>query len=214
MKSEIPKPFISLKGKPVLEYTLSCFTGIPEVEQIIIPVSEDFLGKAENLVGNHRNSVEILCIEGGRERQFSIMNAIKYLSNTDLVSVHDAVRPFVSRDAILKSFEAAGQYGASVVGIKARDTIKKSDSDGIVQETLDRSYIWQCQTPQTFQKELFISAYMKAREQGFLGTDDASVIEHFGGRVHMVEGNLQNIKLTYPFDLLLAEFIIENKNLG
>lgn len=212
MNSEIPKPFISIKGKTVLEYTLSCFTGIPRVKQIIIPVSNGYLGKAENLVRKYRDSVEIICIEGGRERQFSIMNAIRHLRDVDLVSVHDAVRPFVSKEAILKGFNAAMKYGASVVGIRARDTIKKSDSNGIVLETLDRLFIWECQTPQTFQKDLFLSAYKKARELGFLGTDDASVIEHYGASVHMVEGNPQNIKLTYPFDIQLAEFIIDNFN--
>ncbi len=209
MKSDIPKPFLSLKGKPILDYTVACFSGIPEVQRIIIPVHPDFLNKTKGLLAHFQDTVEIQCIEGGQERQYSIMNAIQFLGDIDLVSVHDAVRPFVDRKSILESFRIASEKGAAVVGIKARDTIKRTDSYGTVRETLDRSVIWQCQTPQTFRRELFISAYKKAREKHFLGTDDASVIEYYGEEVHMVEGNQQNIKLTYPFDLQLAEFIIE-----
>ena len=215
MKSDTPKPFLSLKGKPILDYTVSCFAGIPEVQRIIIPVHPAFLNRTKELLAHFQDEVEIHCIEGGRERQYSIMNAVQFIGEVDLISVHDAVRPFVDRKSILESFKVASEKGAAVIGIKARDTIKRTDPDGTVRETLDRSFIWQCQTPQTFRKELFVSAYKKAGDNHFLCTDDASVIEYYGENVHMVEGSQHNIKLTYPFDMQFAEFIIEkNKEPG
>ncbi len=128
----------------------------------------------------------------------------------DLVLVHDAVRPFVKLVHVEACCRAACETGAALLGIPAKDTMKRVDDRRIVRETPRRSSMWQAQTPQVFRKTLLVKAYERAAKDQFTGTDDASLVERLGEAVKMVEGDRMNMKLTYPLDLQLAELIIDN----
>lgn len=209
-KSKIPKPYVLLKGRPIIQRTVDLFTSLPFVKQIIISTSVDLIEHAEHLFENYNVPVKV--IEGGATRQNSVHNASPFLNDDiDLVAVHDAVRPLVSPGVIEKCCTIALNVGGAVVGMKAKDTIKRVDEDNFVLETPERKNLWQCQTPQIFKKDIFINAFNYASENGFIGTDDASVVEFFGNPVKMVEGNPENIKITYPLDLKIAEYLLENK---
>jgi 2-C-methyl-D-erythritol 4-phosphate cytidylyltransferase len=129
----------------------------------------------------------------------------------DIVMIHDGVRPFVTRAMIEDSIHSAERFGAVVVAMPVKDTIKMSNPDGTVLKTLDRESLWQTQTPQTFQAKVIREAYTKATEDGFVGTDDASLVERLGVKVHILPGSYTNIKITTPEDLILANLFLKMK---
>ena len=129
---------------------------------------------------------------------------------TDIVLVHDAARPMVTVETIEQVISAARLHGAAIAAVKEKNTIKLVAADGIVQSTPDRANMWSIQTPQGFQRELLIEAYMKASQDGFLGTDDASLVERLGRPVYVVESDYRNIKITTPEDLLIAEAFLRS----
>ncbi len=209
MGSEIPKPFIKVGKKSILEHTISRFLEVPDVVQIVIATSKNYISEIESMVAGLSGRVAFKVVEGGRERQYSIYNALQYISEVAmLVAVHDAVRPFVRPELIEECCAVAEKIGGAVLGVPAKDTIKKVDVENIIESTPDRSYLWQAQTPQVFQKELLIKAYEFALEENFVGTDDASLVERIGGKIQMVEGDRENLKITYPVDLKVAELIL------
>jgi 2-C-methyl-D-erythritol 4-phosphate cytidylyltransferase len=128
----------------------------------------------------------------------------------NLVIVHDAVRPFVKLAHVKNCCEAAVKVGAAVLGVPAKDTIKRLDNDDLIVDTPSRKYLWQAQTPQVFKKEVLQEAYQKALEDNFIGTDDASLVERLGYPVKMVEGDRSNFKITYPLDLKLAKLLLDS----
>ncbi|HKI45005.1 MAG TPA: 2-C-methyl-D-erythritol 4-phosphate cytidylyltransferase, partial [Balneolales bacterium] len=151
-------------------------------------------------------------IEGGSDRQESVERGLEFVDDVDLVAVHDAVRPFVTASQIAECCKTAEEYGGAVLGIPARDTIKECDGDRFVKSTPDRAKLWQCQTPQIFRFHIFKKAFQYANDTGFRGTDDASIVEHMGGVVRMVQGDASNIKITYPQDMIFAEILMEQEN--
>jgi 2-C-methyl-D-erythritol 4-phosphate cytidylyltransferase len=209
--SEVPKPFVLLKGEPILKRTVDRFASLSFVKQIVIPTTKGYIKRTQDLFGNYDLSIKI--IEGGEERQLSVQKAIPHLdSDIDLIAVHDAVRPMITHGVITKCCDIAAVEGGAVAGIKAKDTIKTVDKNNFIINTPDRESLWQCQTPQIFRKEIFIEAFDHAEKENFLGTDDASVVEFLGKRVKMVEGSTDNIKITYPLDLRIAELLLENND--
>lgn len=211
MGSRLAKPFIPLKGKAILEYTLEKFLLVDSVSQIIVATAKESMGKvSEIFLRLHRNDITFRVVEGGSERQYSIQNALEVLSDdADLVAVHDAVRPFIEPKIIERCIEACNHCEGAVVGVPAKDTIKKINEDLEIQETPDRSCLWQAQTPQIFRKDILIRAYRQAAKDNFTGTDDASLVERIGGSIRMVEGGRENLKITYPIDLKVAELIVK-----
>ncbi len=212
--ADIPKPFIELAGIPILQRTLMPFLQMVGMRQIIISTSGDWVEScikiSENLNADH---LEIKVVEGGKERQDSIKNALENVrDDIELVAVHDAVRPFVTPDQISECFKVAEKFDGAVLGVPAKDTIKKIDTEGLVSETPNRSFLWQAQTPQVFKKTILQKAYESAVLEGFIGTDDASLVERINGRIKMVEGSRENLKITYPVDLRIAELIVGEKN--
>ncbi len=209
MVSAIPKPFIKVGEKSILEHTIARFLEFSEVKQIIVATSKSYINEIENIVGHFVTDVHFDIVEGGKERQFSIYNALKHVGEEiDLVAVHDAVRPFVRVELIEECCRAAEKVGGAVLGVPAKDTIKRVDESLTIQETPNRSFLWQAQTPQVFQRQLLIDAYESAISDGYVGTDDASLVERISGKVQMVEGDRENLKITYPVDLKIAELII------
>lgn len=212
MQKETPKPYLQLSGRTILEHTIRRFLPLEGLRQVLVATSEHYLETAESILHNLLPE-EILgqCLVGGRERQHSIYNALGELSEVDLVMVHDAVRPFVSVEQIAACCRAASEVGGAVLGVPAKDTIKRVDDQQIIRETPSRDYLWQTQTPQVFRKQLILRAYEKARDDRFTGTDDSSLVERLGAKVKMVEGDRSNFKITYPLDLKLAKLIINNQ---
>lgn len=210
MQTEIPKPFLQLAGKTILEHTISRFYGLPGLSQIIIPASKAYVGRIrEILKPKLPDTIALHVIEGGTERQFSIEKALRVIKGAGLVIIHDAVRPFIKKSHIQSCCEAAADQGGAVLGVPVKDTIKKVDSRFFVDHTPERKTLWQVQTPQVFQAEIILEAYRQAKIDHFIGTDDASLVERLGQTVKMVRGDYQNIKITYPLDLKLAQLLLE-----
>ncbi len=211
--SRLPKPFIEIGGKSILERTISRFLKIDCLHQVIVATSSEYILTLEQIFSSFPHShVNFIVVEGGNERQHSIYNALKKVQpEIELVAVHDAVRPFVSVENIFECISVAKEVGGAVLGVPAKDTIKKINSEGVILETPNRAQLWQAQTPQIFQKALLGKAYDIAIKDGFLGTDDASLVEHIGGVVKMVEGDRANLKITYPIDLKIAELLIQEE---
>lgn len=213
MGSETPKPFLKVGGKPILWHTIYAFSKVDIVEQIIISTSQNWIDQVEQLCLSIPNKkIKYQVILGGSKRQYSIQNGLNHLlDDIGMVGVHDAVRPFISTSLIIETTQMAIKFGGAIVGVPAKDTIKKVDHNKCIQDTPDRSNLWQAQTPQIFKKNLIINAYNSAINDNFIGTDDASLVERVGGKVKIVEGNRSNLKITYPVDLKIAEMILKQE---
>jgi 2-C-methyl-D-erythritol 4-phosphate cytidylyltransferase len=210
----LPKQFIEIKKKPVLAYTVEKFENCELIDEIILVVPEDYMSFCSyNIVdvGDFKKVKKIL--SGGKERQDSVYKGLLALSkDTDIVLIHDGVRPFISTEKIGKSIEMCKKEKAVILALPVNDTVKRVD-EGYVVTTLDRDKLWIAQTPQTFEYKLILGAYKKAMEDGFTGTDDSSLVERLGFKVRVLEGESKNIKITTPEDLVLAEKIIESYNI-
>jgi len=209
MGSSIPKQFLLLDGKPILQHTLSVLDQCSIVNEIILVVSEKEIENARQQIQDSYPKVAKVIV-GGKERQDSVYNGLQNLdSKADIVVVHDGVRPFVSEELIRESVEAARDFGAAITAIPVSDTIKKVNKEGVVESTIDRSGLWRVQTPQTFQVSLLKEAFAKAQSDNFYGTDEGSLIEYLGRDVKVVPGSELNIKITRSEDLVLGEKIAE-----
>jgi len=207
MGADINKQYLLLQGKPILAHTLQLFQDAPFVDEIypVIPADEiDFCRK--EIVEKFGLSKVRQIIAGGAERQHSVLSGLRALEDGDLndiVIIHDGVRPFVPQAVLLRSVEAAMEYDSAVAAVPVKETVKII-RDGYAVETPPRETLWLAQTPQTFRYGVIRSAHEVAESEGFLGTDDASLLERLGERVHVVIGDYRNIKITTPEDMLLA----------
>lgn len=209
--SSVPKPFISIGGKTILEHTLSAFRGLSELREVIVAVQDYHLAEVDEMLKRQFPEIPAAAVPGGSERQHSIRNALGAIqSEARLAAVQDAVRPFTDADLIRRCLKAAEVGDGAIAAIPVRDTIKESEPAGksVIEQTPDRSRLWQAQTPQVFPVTLLRKAYERAAADRFEGTDDASLVERIGGRVNLVEGDIRNIKITYPFDLNVARWIL------
>jgi 2-C-methyl-D-erythritol 4-phosphate cytidylyltransferase len=210
------KQFLPLGGKPVLVHTLDKFEACPLIRSILLVVAqEDATACLKEIVeGYHYRKISQV-VPGGRERQDSVKRGMDALPrDADIVVIHDGVRPFVTREMIEESIQTAIRVQAVVFAVPVKDTIKVADLDGTVLHTLERESLWQTQTPQTFQVNVFREALQKALEEGFTGTDDASLVERMGMRVHLLPGSYTNIKITTPEDMALAALFLQQKEVG
>lgn len=209
MGAPLPKAFMPLAGKPLIAHTIGVFLGRMDVAQIIVPVPASILPEINSFDGIPDDG-RIIYVEGGKERLYSIWNALKHVMDVDLVAAHDAVRPFVSDRELDAVFQKAQQTGAAILACKSPNTLKSVDEGGKVESTLDRNKIWQALTPQVFKKEIMVDAYERAIKENRFGTDDASLVEAAGHKVAIVEGSPGNIKLTWPEDIQAAENRLKN----
>ncbi len=213
MGNQVNKQFLCLAGLPILVHTLTVLENHPRVEGMII-VCRD--GEREfcrtEIVEKYQLRKVLRIVAGGKERQHSVFNGIKALpADTGLVLIHDGARPFLTAGIIDKAVDQALAMGAAVAAVPVKDTIKEAGPDGIVAGTPDRSRLWQIQTPQVFRYSLIREAHQQAATDGFLGTDDASLVEYIGRKVKLVQGSYENIKITTPEDLLLGEAILKGR---
>lgn len=210
MGTQMSKQFLPICGKEILAWTVEVFEKSPYIQKIIIMASEDGFSDIMALCQKY-NWQKIQSIElGGKERQDSVSNGLAVLDEkTEIVVIHDAVRPFVTDEMIGNSIEAAMAYGSAVIGVPVKDTIKVCDAEGIAVQTPERKTLWQIQTPQTFLKNVIVPAYENAAKEGYIGTDDASVAEFAGQRVKVIMGSYRNIKITTPEDLCIAQAFLK-----
>jgi 2-C-methyl-D-erythritol 4-phosphate cytidylyltransferase len=205
MGSEIPKQFMSIAGRTILETTLYKFDRSNEVDEIILVVNKEDLEFVNNEIAAEYDKVTIVKT-GGATRTESVYEGIKALSEKcGIVLIHDGVRPFISYNLITSCIEGAYDYGACIPVIDVVDTIKEVSEDGIVQSTLNRGGLKAVQTPQAFDYELIKDCYSMAVTEDAVFTDDASIVEFYGHRVKTIEGLPRNIKITTPLDLRIAE---------
>jgi len=205
------KQYFSLRGKPILAHTLDQFDTCPLIRSILLVVGQedqDYCLKEIIEKFKYRKISQIT--PGGKRRQDSVKNGLDALSShSEIIIIHDGVRPFVTKEMIEDSIRAAVRFGAAIIAMPVKDTIKMAHTDGTVLKTLDRETLYQTQTPQAFQAALIREAYSKAMENNFVGTDDASLVERLGKKVHILPGSYTNIKITTPEDLMLANLILE-----
>ncbi len=203
------KPFIKLAGKVILEYSLEVFLRNTSVKEIIIAVNKLDLDEAAKLCRKHKNAKPIKVVRGGKKRADSVYNALLNVDKeNDYVLIHDAARPFITKKIIEQVLLNAKKYRAAVCGKKVTSTIKKSDKNNFISATLDRSNIWEIQTPQIFKKTLLIKAYEMINLKKEY-TDDAALVETLGKKIKIVPTDKNNIKITTADDLLLAKSIIK-----
>src|SRR5207253_4848 len=211
------KQFTELGGTPILIHTLRKFAASPRVTEILVALRKDEIpGFRERLQseGPHEKRVEL--VEGGEHRQQSVANALAAVSaeNDDIVLVHDAVRPFVTPEIIEEVIRGAEKFGAAIAGLPAVDTIKKVErtADGaLITATIPREHVVMAQTPQGFRYQVLKKAFDEAVADGFIGTDEASLVERSGHEVAVVMGSPRNIKITAPADMELAEFYLRGQ---
>lgn len=189
--------------------TLGVFENCEAIDRIVLVVNPDEVELASRLVCDHGVSKVSAITHGGESRQDSVRNGLKEIPpETEIVAIHDAARPFVTEDIIVSSIEAAARHGAAIAAVPVIDTIKNSDEGRFVSGTPDRSLLYSVQTPQTFERRLIQSAYDRAYADGYIGTDDASLVERLGEPVAIVSGSYENIKVTTPPDVATAEAVL------
>ena len=209
MGQEIPKQFIAIQGKPIFIYTLEKLDSCPAVDDVVLVVSSDYENAIKKTITEWSIRKVSRIVAGGKERQDSVCRGLQNLAtDVGIVAIHDSVRPFVSVDKIQEVIESARDRGAAILAVPVKDTVKKADNRW-VEETLDREKLWAIQTPQAFRREWIEAGYEKATQEGFIGTDDAMLVERLGHHVYIVGGEEKNIKITSPEDLLWAEQIIK-----
>lgn len=208
---EVAKTFLPIAGRPLLLRTLDQLFSTSIVDQVILVIAAGEMERCASLLRSDAESRTRpwLLQTGGATRQHSARRGLEKVgSDTDIVIIHDGARPFASAALIERCVAAALDKGAAVAGLPTRDTIKKVSVDGRVQATLERSSLWEIQTPQGFRRELIVAAHEKAAREGFEATDDAMVVEWMGEPVFVVEGERLNFKITVPEDVRLAELLI------
>lgn len=204
MQNPIPKQFLIIKNKPVLFYTIEQFYKYsPEIE-IIITLNKDFVEYWSDLITEYKFTIKHRIVIGGRTRYQSVKNAVNTVNENCLIAVHDAVRPFVSVDTIANCYEIAEKYGNAVPYTKITDSIRKIDNSE--NYTVDRENYVRIQTPQVFKSEILKNAY--SLELGTIYTDDSSIVERLGEKINLVEGDIENFKITTAYDLKISELIV------
>ena len=212
MGSAVEKQFLHLRGIPILTYTMKVFDQCPAVDGIVLVVAPQKREILENeVLGPHPCEKLLSVVDGGPERQDSVANGLRSIPpECELVAVHDGVRPLVSIDLVAAVLETAHHHGAAIAAMPAGDTVKQAENQKVV-ATLQRETIWLAQTPQAFHANLLREAYEKAARDRIVVTDDAALVERIGVAVHLVHGSAENIKVTTPADLLLADSILAGR---
>ncbi|BBW98136.1 2-C-methyl-D-erythritol 4-phosphate cytidylyltransferase [Geobacillus sp. FSL W8-0032] len=210
MNAGMNKQFLELGGEPLIVRTLKVFDGDARCAGIVLVVNPAERQRLAQLLERYRIRKVTALANGGQERQHSVYNGLQALKGEGIVLIHDGARPFIRVRQLHELADAAVQDGAAIPAVRVKDTIKKANGL-FVEETIDRSSLWAVQTPQAFRLSLIMEAHEAAKRDGYLGTDDASLIERLGKPVRLLEGDYQNIKLTTPDDLLFAEAILASR---
>ncbi len=212
------KPLEKLCGKEMLLYSLETFEKCCDVEFVVISAKEEKIQEIEKLCRDNCCTKVKKVVQGGIDRQCSVVNAFRCGlfddENVEYVAIHDAARPLFNLSMAKKVFDEVKLLGTAVCACKVRDTIKKTDDEGYVVSGVDREGLWLMQTPQVFKKELYKRAVDYAEKSGFTATDDSSLVINLGEKVHLCDTPSSNIKITYPEDTYLANAIINYERTG
>lgn len=210
MQSDKPKQYLAVKGVPILEMTIQKFEYNEYIDEIMLVINKNDINNIViKKISNYKKVKNI--VKGGRSRTESVYNGLCYIKEKDsIVLIHDGVRPFVSNDIIKECISSLEHNEACIPAINVIDTIKLLDG-GVVKETIDRSKYCLVQTPQAFKYLILKECYDKAIKEKINVTDDASVLEKYGRKIKVIKGNPKNIKITNPFDLKIAEIILEEE---
>lgn len=209
MGKEQPKQFLKLRDKPILIHTISVFSkAYPEMMMIVV-LPKDYITYVERLLETEGITQHIMLVEGGATRFNSVKNGLAHVGNADIIFVHDAVRCLVSAQLIQSCSDEAARYGSAIPVVPVRDSIRKIDREQHTSNMVERDNMVIVQTPQTFKRAMLLSAFDVDFHPLF--TDEASVVEKAGHKVHLVPGEETNIKITFPEDLAYAEWILGNR---
>lgn len=202
------KPFQKLLNIPLLIWSLKIFEAIEAISEIIPVIKEADMERASGLFKAYKLSKIKKIAPGGKERQDSVYHGLKLIDDrTDIVLIHDGGRPLVDKDIVLRAINNVKDVDGVIVAVPVKDTIKEAEKD-IVKKTLKRDRLWTVQTPQVFQYGSLMKVYEKAMAEKFYATDDSALVEQFGGRVRVVMGSYDNIKVTTPEDISLAGILL------
>jgi 2-C-methyl-D-erythritol 4-phosphate cytidylyltransferase len=213
MGSTVKKTYLLLAGRPVLYHTLAAFDRAPSIDRIIIAVApgEEACCEIEVVRKNSFNK-NITVIAGGDVRQESVGRLLEQVpEETSLVLIHDGARPLITVDLIERVLAETKKWRATVAAVPVKDTIQVTDEAGFVQQTLPREQLWSIQTPQTFALQLIREAHAQALQDGFVGTDEGSLVQRLGKPVKIIMGAYDNIKVTTPEDLIVAEALLKSR---
>ena len=223
MAAAQPKQFLELNGLPILIHSLRAFAAVPRVTAIYVAVRRNEVERVDAQIAEHADKFgfagRVHVVEGGDNRQESVVNALAAIQDgigeeDDVVLVHDAVRPLIDTATIERTIDAVVEHGAAIVGLPAVDTVKQVERTAhgaLVTSTIPREFVVLAQTPQGFRCGLLRRAFAEATADGFVGTDEASVVERAGHPVAVVAGSQVNLKITQPGDLALAEFYLRQR---
>ena len=211
MKASMPKQFLPLLGRPVFLRSLDIFTAFPArtVSNIVIVLDESFRSEYRRIV---EDDDRISWADPGDERQDSVFNGLQGIpDDCSVVAIHDAARPLVTEEEVLSVLADGYKYGAAVLGVPMKATVKESENGRFVLRTIPRSRLWEVHTPQVARKELLMAGFKKVAEEGLEVTDDVSVVEALGEPVRLTKGEYTNIKLTTPDDMNVAEHVLQER---
>ncbi len=217
MKSSVRKQFLTLLDRPLLDYSIEAVDSCKMIEKVILVVCEDDLAFCrDRYLKKRRLSTPVEILPGGKDRQESVYLGLRHLQSLDeapqWIVIHDGARPLVTNKIIKEVLKAAYKSMAAIAAVPVSDTMKIVKEDKLwTDKTLDREKVWAAQTPQAFSFPLLLEAHKQAEKNGFKGTDDASLLERLGHSVCIVEGEDENIKITRPVDLKLAELILSSR---
>jgi len=222
LKAEINKQFLNLCGKPILAHTISVFQRASHIDEVYVLVPQEFVEYTQKKIVEKYNFTKVTrIIIGGETRQETVGIGLKFApDNCSIISIHDGVRPLIySTDVnnLIELLIASNRKDKHVQGVilaaAAYETIKKIDIEEGIIKTIPREIVYHAQTPQTFFKDTLIEAYLKAENENFIATDDSMLVERAGYKVKFLKGNHENIKITTPTDLFLAELIISKNGI-
>jgi 2-C-methyl-D-erythritol 4-phosphate cytidylyltransferase len=205
MSSNVPKQFLLVNGKAVLWYTLNTFLRAYDDMQVILVLQDEYIKTGKAMVHSLNGENSIVITVGGKTRFHSVKNGLQFVEHPSIVFVHDGVRCLVSEKLIHTCYEETMKNGNAIPSIKSVDSLRMEMNDGNI--ILDRNKVHIIQTPQTFKSEIIIKAFEKDYEESF--TDEATVVESTGVKINLIEGETNNIKITQPLDLIIAEKILD-----
>jgi 2-C-methyl-D-erythritol 4-phosphate cytidylyltransferase len=208
MNNSVPKQFLLLNNKPVLYYTIQAFLNAYDDIEIVLVLPEEHIGKGQEIIDGYFDASKFKITAGGRTRFHSVQNGLSLIKDEDaIIFVHDGVRCLLTKDLIERCYQSALEFGTAIPVVECRDSVRLLTNNG--NKVVDRNKVRLVQTPQTFHSKILLPAFEIDYKDRF--TDEATVVEAFGLKVNLIEGDTNNIKLTTPVDLFIAEYILNVK---
>jgi 2-C-methyl-D-erythritol 4-phosphate cytidylyltransferase len=207
MNNDTPKQFLLLGNKPVLYYSIKAFLEAYDDMEIILVLPEEHIGKGQEIIDGYFDDSKFKITAGGRTRFHSVQNGLSLVNEEAIVFVHDGVRCLLTSDLVKRCYEGALESGTAVPAVACKDSVRLLSSNG--NKVLNRNRVMLVQTPQTFHSKILIPAYQIDYKDKF--TDEATVVEAFGLKINLIEGEVDNIKITTPTDLFIADLIQQNR---